>query len=1673
MRHPKWQFRERQIWDLIWLFAILSLMLSQSVAEGIAQESAMNFYYASSVTGEAANDLAGWDVAFVGDVNHDGYEDVLIGAPENSKGGLRAGAAYLIFGSAEMPAPLTPLTKADVTFLGSRPQDKAGMRVASAGDVNGDGVPDFIIAAPMQNSGTGQIYLFFGRKGGWPATVKLDSADVVFWGEQKGDNAGLAVAAAGDVNGDGINDLLIGAPRNDSNGSDAGRTYLIFGKTSAWEKNIVLAKADVIFNSEAPLDLFGMSVAGIGDVNKDGLADFAIGAPYHDQKDKRDAGKVYVFFGRPNFDQRMQANATFIGFAANDLLGKSISNGADINGDGFDDFAVTAQLPDMAGKIYLVKGQASGWSADMVLERNAPSFLGEKAGDNAGASVVLAELNGDELADILIGASLNSHNGNQAGKTHFIAGKRADWEQNVSLATAEVLMVGEKAQDNAGQALGVGDFDRDGAQDVIVAAPGSDAAATDAGIVYLFKCPFRPFPATLTIVAPNGGENWLVGSTQIIRWTSTGVITHVKLSYSTDNGMQWKVITPSTPNDGNFAWIIPNDPSTLCRVKVEDAKDGHPADQSDLPFAIVAPVIESIHITSPNGGEQWPVGTQQQIRWQWTGTFPEVKIEYSINGGVSWSLVDSATANDGVYDWIVPNTPSNTCLVKISDKADGHPCDLSDAMFSIIAPRETITIISPNGGECWLSGSEQEIKWSSTGPIAQVKIQYSIDGGNHWTSITDATPNDGSFICTVPNVFSKNCLIKVADMDHHPEDVSDHPFTIWNKPLVTVISPNGGECLKAGEKWEIKWEACCCLDSVKIQYSIDGGQDWTMIVYGTENDGSYIWNVPQVHSTNCLIKVADLDCDPEDLSDHPFTIWGKAPITVVSPNGGECLSPGEKFEIKWSASCQFDSLKIQFSADGGQDWNMIVYGTPNDGSYLWTVPEIHSTNCLIKVADLDCDPEDISDRPFTIWNKPAVTVLSPNGGECLQAGQQFEIKWEGSCKLDSVKIQFSKDGGQNWSMIVIGTPNDGSYLWTVPNVHSNNCLIKVADLDCDPFDVSDHPFTIWNKAPITVLAPNGGECLKAGDQFEIKWEAACYLDSLKIQYSIDNGATWLNIVSSTNNDGSFLWTVPSVNSKQCRVKVADRDCDPFDVSDQAFTICAPPFVKVLQPNGGESLLVGSNYTIRWHACCFIDSVKLQLSIDNGRTWQNIVSRTENDSAYIWTVPNSPSDSCLIKVADLDCDPFDISDRVFSIKPALIWQVIQPNGGEQLTAGSYYEIKWLSSGYEVDFVKIQYSKDGGKNWLTIVSRTANDGSYLWKVPYVLSDSCLVKVADIDCDPFDISNGLFRIRSGAVAHFDASVMSGVAPLEVRFINLSSETALAWRWNFGDGTFSNEPAPHHVYTVPGSYSVQLIASFASKIDTVIKADFIRVHAPEGFAQLQVVEAPATLPQNDHSKATDGDLSGWDGTAVLIGEQPSITFAVNHSGTKKISAIGLLSDTDIGYEERWIRRFQIAVSTTGTNAGDFLTVLDTTLATGAYERFEFAPISAKYVKLRVLAPQTGPIHLGEFEVFLTESTTNNESDLATKPKDFVLAQNYPNPFNPTTAIRFQLPKAGLVRLEIVNLLGETIRTLVNEQREAGSYEVIWDGKDKNGVTLPSGIYLYVLTTPEHRAMRKMVLAK
>jgi hypothetical protein len=193
------------------------------------------------IQGDEAIDQAGYSVSSAGDVNGDGFDDLIVGAPNGDDGGSSAGEAYVIYGMAgtsRTTVDLTGLAASDgFVIQGDVAGDQAGRSVSSAGDVNGDGIDDLIVGAPVGDDGgtaAGEAYVIFGRAGATRGTLDLSTLSpldgFIIQGDAADDRAGFSVSSAGDVNGDGIDDLVVGAHFGDDGGSNAGEAYVIYGR---------------------------------------------------------------------------------------------------------------------------------------------------------------------------------------------------------------------------------------------------------------------------------------------------------------------------------------------------------------------------------------------------------------------------------------------------------------------------------------------------------------------------------------------------------------------------------------------------------------------------------------------------------------------------------------------------------------------------------------------------------------------------------------------------------------------------------------------------------------------------------------------------------------------------------------------------------------------------------------------------------------------------------------------------------------------------------------------------------------------------------------------------------------------------------------------------------------------------------------------------------------------------------------------------------------------------------------------------------------------------------------------------------------------------------------------------------------------------------------------------
>ncbi|MFQ5603353.1 MAG: FG-GAP-like repeat-containing protein [bacterium] len=664
---------------------------------------------------------------------------------------------------------------------------------------------------------------------------------------------------------------------------------------------------------------------------------------------------------------------------------------------------------------------------------------------------------------------------------------------------------------------------------------------------------------------------------------------------------------------------------------------------------LTSPIVpKSITVLEPNGGEKYEAGSAQTIQWEHTGDIANVKIEYSPDNGSTWQTLAFNAPNNGSYSWSVSSTATENGLIRISASDDPAVVDASNDVFFIV--KSIIVLLTPNGGEIWTGGSTQTISWQAQGLIDFIKIEFSTDNGQNWQIVESAVSNTGSYSWTVPDAKADSSKIRVSDAtDGAPSDESDATFQVEGARL-TLLTPNGPEAWPEGSTQKISWTSYGQINEIKIEYSLDNGANWVTETTNAPNNGSYFWQLPHLHSTTALVRISDAaDGAPSDVSDDVFTILG-ANLTLISPNGGEAWYAGSTHEIVWLATGSIDSVQIEYSPDNGTNWASISTKTPNNGKYLWSIaPDLLASEALVRISDAqDGTPADTSNGSFVIL-QPELSLISPDGGEMWFGGSTQMISWTWQGPIDSVKIDFSQNNGANWTTIAAAVVNAGSYPWLVPEIQTDSAKVRISRAsDGFPLDESQTVFTI-EKSTLALSYPNGNEILLGGMHTEVKWNTSGAVDSVKIEFSADNGGTWSVVKNALPNTSRFNWQVPNVKTNQARLIISDaKDGTPKDTSDAVFSIINSS-LTITAPNGGEVWNSEEEYFITWHSTGVIEQVKLEFTLDNGKSWQLIADNLPNNGRHPWTVPVLKSDSARVRISDVNgVFPPDVSDEMFKI-----------------------------------------------------------------------------------------------------------------------------------------------------------------------------------------------------------------------------------------------------------------------------------------------------------------------------------------------------------------------------------------------------------------------------------------
>ncbi|MBN2571753.1 MAG: FG-GAP repeat protein [Ignavibacteriales bacterium] len=491
-------------------------------------------------TGEAVYDYFGSSVSNAGDINGDGYDDVIVGAYRHNN---NTGRVYIFYGGPIMD------NEADIIITGNSSNDKFGCSVSTAGDVNNDGYSDIIIGA----SGCGKAYIFFG------GTSNDTIPDKILTGEGYVNSFGCSVSTANDINNDGFDDVIVGDMDYYNSASNAkGRVYIYHGGSN------MDVTADLHITGEG--GWFGSIASNAGDVNGDVFDDIIVGASAYNNH----SGKTYVYYGGSSMDTIV--DITMVGESQMQSFGISLSAAGDINTDGFDDIIVSAYQYQYVGKVYIyLGGSPMDNTADITL-------TGENFNDLLGCSVSSAgDFNNDGYDDILVGA--NGYNSFYGSAYILFGGINMD---NVP----DITLFGEDTYGQFGSAVSsVGDINSDGYDDIIVGEPCFNNY-TGKIIVYKGDSLDGGTNNFLILIEPNGG-NWLFKGTNFeITWIDN-IDEAVRIELFLEDTLS-TILVDSTISSGSYNWLIPMDlvVSDYYKIKIISVVDSSIFGISDYYFTI-------------------------------------------------------------------------------------------------------------------------------------------------------------------------------------------------------------------------------------------------------------------------------------------------------------------------------------------------------------------------------------------------------------------------------------------------------------------------------------------------------------------------------------------------------------------------------------------------------------------------------------------------------------------------------------------------------------------------------------------------------------------------------------------------------------------------------------------------------------------------------------------------------------------------------------------------------------------------------------------------------------------------------------------------------------------------------------------------------------------------------
>ncbi|MHC1725922.1 MAG: Ser-Thr-rich GPI-anchored membrane family protein [Syntrophobacteraceae bacterium] len=890
----------------------------------------------------------------------------------------------------------------------------------------------------------------------------------------------------------------------------------------------------------------------------------------------------------------------------------------------------------------------------------------------------------------------------------------------------------------------------------------------------------------ITLISPNGGEQWKPGTTETIYWTYKGTAgAKVKIELFKGGALKSTLAASTsigTGGSGSLDWAIPASQTAGADYKIKISSTGSSAisDTSRSNFTIES--APAFVITAPAGGEKWMRGDSRTISWTYTGDpGSSVRIDLLKGGRVLSNVTRNAPVGangSGSFSWTIPESqaPGSDYQLRIATST-GERASTGNA-FSITGG---ISVSYPYSGDSWAAGSVHSLKWSYDGnPGPRVKIEL-LKGGVVNTTISESTPIgiDGSgsyeWLIKTGQAPGTDYSIRITSRsDSACTGVSRNNFTIVS-PGFTISSPSyWSSSWPAGTTQKISWDYVGDPGpSVNIDL-LKGGQVSQTIAAGAskgnDGSGSYYWTVPggQTPGTDYGIRITSTSNSAfKGESEDSFTIVAPG-ITVTSPSSGETWTSGAVHTINWRYTGNPGALvKIELLKGGAAATISAAapIGDGGYGSYSWLIPasQAAGTGYTLRVTSTSNPAGSGVSQSFSISPPDTIAVTSPVGGESWIAGAAKTIRWSYTGDPGStVTVELLKAGSLSSTVATNVSIANRSCAWTIPGATTPGTDYRIRVRTNQYYSAGSNDFSITNSSVLTLVSPNGGESLPAGLATTVKWTYAGSPGStVKIELLKDG--VFKSVISSgtpvgTGGSGSFSWPIPAAQTEGSYYQIRIT-CGSYSDTSQGYFSIKSSLIEVDYPYEYQTWDAGIAKPISWYYYGNPgSSVKIEL-LKAGVLKTTIAASTPIGSngwgEYYWLIPagQAPGSDYTVRVTSTSNSAFkDLSDTFTIAAPAIT--VAYPYSGEDWFAGTIQEITWSYSGDPGTSVKVELLKEGAVN-ATIAESTPigsnGNGSCYWLIPsgQAPGSDYAVRVTSKSNSAYsDISSDTFNIAAPSI-------------------------------------------------------------------------------------------------------------------------------------------------------------------------------------------------------------------------------------------------------------------------------------------------------------------------------------